>query len=140
MSRSYTARFERGDDGWWVVSIDELPGCHTQARTLEQGRARIREALSLHIGDAARDVELEVKPSLPAPARHAVARARRDRARAEAAELAAAEATERAVAALLELGLSTRDAGTLLGLTRQRVHQLASAPERNPSRESANRV
>lgn len=29
------------------MSVPELPGCHTQAQTIEQGRERIREAIAL---------------------------------------------------------------------------------------------
>jgi hypothetical protein len=39
----------------------------------------------------------------------------------------AAEATRQAAEELTNLGLSTRDAGELLGLSRQRVHQVLKA-------------
>lgn len=123
--KAYTARFEMGEK-YWVVNIEEVHGCHTQARTIQQGKERIREALSLYIGDLASTVEIEVKTVLPGPVRKAVDRSLKERKRATDAEAEAAEATERAVKAMLEVGLSTRDAGELLGLTRQRVHQLAS--------------
>lgn len=44
---SYTVRFEPDEDGWLFVSVPELPGCHTQARTIEEGSERIREAIAL---------------------------------------------------------------------------------------------
>jgi len=62
-----------------------------------------------------------VKVELPAPVRQAVDRSLSERERAEEAEEAAAAATPDAVQAMLGTGLSTRDAGELLGLTRQRV-------------------
>lgn len=123
--KGYTARFEKGEKHW-VVNIVELPGCHTQARTIAQGKERIREALSLYIGDLAQTIEIEIDAALPSSVRKAVERSLKGRQRATDAEAEAAEATERAVKAMLEVGLSTRDAGELLGLTRQRVHQLAS--------------
>ncbi len=43
----YTVRFEPDEDGWLFVSVPELPGCHTQARTIDEGCERIREALAL---------------------------------------------------------------------------------------------
>lgn len=76
------ARFERDEDGWWVVHIEGVQGCHTQGRTIEQGEARIREALGLFIGNAAQTVELETKVELPAPVRKAVDRSKPERARA----------------------------------------------------------
>lgn len=124
--KSYTARFERDEDGWWVVNIEGVQGCHTQARTIAQGKERIREALSLYIGDAANDVELQAEVVLPPAVRNAVDRSLSERERAEAETAKAAKSTERAVKAMLEAGLSTRDAGELLGPTRQRVHQVAS--------------
>lgn len=122
----YVARFERDEDGWWVVDVVGVQGCHTQARTIQQGKARIREALSLYIGDAAQTVELDVQVELPAPVRKAVDRSIGGRKHAAEAEAEAAKATELAVKAMLGAGVSLRDAGELLGLTRQRVHQLAS--------------
>ena len=38
---------EQDEDGWYVASVPALPGCHTQARTLETLRKRIREAIEL---------------------------------------------------------------------------------------------
>lgn len=40
---------ERDEDGWLVGSVVELPGCHTQAKTLGQLRKRIREAIELYV-------------------------------------------------------------------------------------------
>jgi len=122
----YVARFERGEEGWWVVSIVGVQGCHTQARTIAQGKERIREALSLFIEEAAHTVELEVETVLPASVRRVADRSLSERSRAETETAKAAKSTERAVKAMLDLGLSTRDAGELLGLSRQRVHQVAS--------------
>ncbi len=38
---------EQDDDGIYVASIPELPGCYTQGKTLEQVRTRIKEAIEL---------------------------------------------------------------------------------------------
>lgn len=38
---------ERDEDGLYVASVPELPGCYTQGKTLEEARARIREAIEL---------------------------------------------------------------------------------------------
>ena len=43
-----TAVFEQDGD-WWVGSIEELPGAHTQGRTLEEARENLREAALLVI-------------------------------------------------------------------------------------------
>lgn len=38
---------EQDEDGWYVGSVPELPGCHTQAKTLEVLRKRIKEVIEL---------------------------------------------------------------------------------------------
>jgi len=38
---------EQDEDGWFVASVPALPGCYAQAKTLEQLRKRIREAIEL---------------------------------------------------------------------------------------------
>jgi predicted RNase H-like HicB family nuclease len=38
---------EQDEDGLYVASVPELPGCYTQAGTLEEVRKRIREAIEL---------------------------------------------------------------------------------------------
>ncbi len=49
---SYVVAYERDDDGWWVGSVKGVRGCHTQGRTIEETRRRIRDALSLFVDDA----------------------------------------------------------------------------------------
>jgi predicted RNase H-like HicB family nuclease len=38
---------ERDDDGYYVASVPALPGCHTQARSLDKLMERVREAIEL---------------------------------------------------------------------------------------------
>ena len=38
---------EQDEDGIYVASVPELPGCYTQGKTLEQVRGRIKEAIEL---------------------------------------------------------------------------------------------
>jgi len=38
---------EKDSDGYFVASVPALPGCHTQARSLDDLMARIREAIEL---------------------------------------------------------------------------------------------
>lgn len=43
--REYTVIIEQDEDGWYVASVPELPGCHTQAKSLDQLRRRVAEAV-----------------------------------------------------------------------------------------------
>jgi len=40
---------ERDEDGFYVASIPELPGCHTQAKTLDELANRVKEAAELYL-------------------------------------------------------------------------------------------
>ena len=39
----------RDEDGYYVATVAELPGCHTQARTLEELMRRVEEAIRLYL-------------------------------------------------------------------------------------------
>jgi len=45
----YSAVIERDEDGVYVASIPELPGCHSQSRNLDELTQRIREAAELYL-------------------------------------------------------------------------------------------
>ena len=40
---------EKGEDGYFIAEVVELPGCHTQAKTMEELIKRIKEAISLYL-------------------------------------------------------------------------------------------
>ena len=40
---------ERDEDGWFVGSVPSLPGCHTQARTLDELVERMQEAVEAYL-------------------------------------------------------------------------------------------
>lgn len=76
--KTHNVAYERDASGWWVASVRELRGCHTQGRTVDEARR-------------------------------------------------AATAARRAVRVLRggRLKMSARDAAQFLGLSHQRIHQLA---------------
>jgi predicted RNase H-like HicB family nuclease len=133
---TYVAEVERDESGNWIASVPALRGVHTHARSLSSLRSYLQDAIALwlevdlldagepdpHIDRDSITVELQVK--LPAQARRATDSARRRRERARSAETEAATATQNAARALVEFGLSRRDAAELLGLSHQRVQQL----------------
>jgi predicted RNase H-like HicB family nuclease len=47
MTREFNVIIERDEEGYYVASVPELPGCHTQARSLDKLMTRVREAISL---------------------------------------------------------------------------------------------
>jgi predicted RNase H-like HicB family nuclease len=47
MTRQFDVVVERDSEGWFVASVPALPGCHTQARSLDELMVRVREAIGL---------------------------------------------------------------------------------------------
>jgi predicted RNase H-like HicB family nuclease len=45
--RKFTVLIERDEEGYYVASVPDLRGCHTQAKTLDTLMKRIREAIEL---------------------------------------------------------------------------------------------
>ena len=47
MPRQFDVVVERDSGGYFVGSVPALPGCHTQAKSLDELMSRIREAIEL---------------------------------------------------------------------------------------------
>ena len=47
MARAFNVIIERDAEGYYVASVPELRGCHTQARSLDALMERVREAIEL---------------------------------------------------------------------------------------------
>jgi len=47
--QEFSVIVERDEEGFYVASVPALPGCHTQARSLDKLFARIREAIELSL-------------------------------------------------------------------------------------------
>ena len=124
--KTYRVLIERDREGWWVASVPAVPGAHTQARTIDQARRRMCEALSLWVSDAER-ARFEFEVRLPTGVQARVSRALELREAAETTVQEASDATERALGALVKAGLSRRDAGDVLGISRQRAQQIAES-------------
>jgi predicted RNase H-like HicB family nuclease len=130
---TYTAVCRRSGN-WWAVSIRELKGVHTQARRLDQVADMALDAIALMLDVDPAEVQVTVEPEVPAPVTDALA-ARRA---AREAEHAAEAATATAVRQLLDNGYTIRDAGRLLGLSPQRISQIApKAPRGHQGRAAA---
>jgi predicted RNase H-like HicB family nuclease len=47
MKREFNVIIEKDEDGYFVASVPSLPGCHTQAKSLDELTERIQEAILL---------------------------------------------------------------------------------------------
>jgi predicted RNase H-like HicB family nuclease len=47
MTREFSVIIERDSEGYYVASVPELQGCHSQAKSLDKLMERIREAIQL---------------------------------------------------------------------------------------------
>jgi predicted RNase H-like HicB family nuclease len=54
MTRNFSVIIERDAEGYYIGTIPELRGCHSQARSLDELMIRIREAAELCL-EAQRD-------------------------------------------------------------------------------------
>jgi len=60
LPRQFDVVIERDSEGYFVASVPQMPGCHTQARSLDQVSDRIREAITLCLEiEGAPEQELE---------------------------------------------------------------------------------
>lgn len=109
--------------GWWAVEFDSPAGARvTQARRLDQVEEMVRDICDM---DGVDVTSVEVDGILSADDRPLVDDYKRLAADATAAVEAAAQASRAAVTALREEGLSVRDVASLMGISPQRVSQLA---------------
>ena len=124
--KSYKITYRRDESGAWIAHAPGVPGAHSYGRTIEQARERIREALKLWVAHPER-AELVDDIRLPAKLRRSVRKARVARKRADTVQAKAQTSAVSAARQLTgELRLSLRDAGEVLGLSRQRIQQLVA--------------
>ena len=121
--KHYLVRYERDENGWWVATVARI-SAQTQGRTIEQTQERIREALAALLDVEPEGLQLEHDIRLPAPARKMLGAAKKASTRAATEAERAEHVTRDAARTLVKCGMSLRDAGTLLGVSRQRVHQI----------------
>jgi len=46
---SFNILIEQDEDGWFVSEVVGLPGCHTQAKSMDELLKRTKEAISLYL-------------------------------------------------------------------------------------------
>ena len=57
MKKEFNVVVERDRDGFYIASIPQLKGCHTQAKSLDDLMARIREAAELCLEVRGQEIE-----------------------------------------------------------------------------------
>ena len=52
---------EEGEDGFFIASVPALPGCHTQAKSLDVLMRRVRDAIRLYLDSSKENARLRTK-------------------------------------------------------------------------------
>lgn len=48
-SQNFTVVIEEGEDGYYIADVPELPGCHTQAKSMDELLKRVKEATEANL-------------------------------------------------------------------------------------------
>ena len=51
MKKKFSVLVEKDEDGYLVATVPTLPGCHTQARSMDDLLERVKEAIEAYLGD-----------------------------------------------------------------------------------------
>lgn len=127
MPNTYRATATRSGR-WWSVELHDLPPKHfgfTQGRDLVEAEYMARDAIALMLEMPKAEVLVDLRVDGADELLTEVERARVERKDAALREQAT---LVRAARALVDRGMTQRDAARLLGLSFQRVHQLLKKP------------
>ena len=122
-TKTYTAKVVRFGD-WWAIDVPEVPGIHTQTKSLEDVEAMAVDAIAATLDIPHESVLIRVDTTLDEETAKLVEEAHQAREAAARAQAEAAEAVTTTVKHLGTRGVSVRDAGFLLGMSYQRVAQI----------------
>lgn len=115
------------DRRWWMISVPEIDGL-TQARRLadveQMARELIAVTLDVRISEVAVDVTFGDIDGIPVES--CIQTISKEKAEAARLEEDAAAMTRKLVRELVAHEVPLRDIGAMLGLSFQRVHQLAA--------------
>ncbi len=59
--RVFNVLMERDEDGFYIATVPDLPGCHTQARSLDELERRVREAVLLYLKASSEEIPPELE-------------------------------------------------------------------------------
>lgn len=121
MAKDVTARVTRSE-GWWAISVEEIPGLFTQARRLDQVADMVRDAASLLGVDVG---TVEVQPVLDSDSQRMLEELEAARKEAEEKQRISSGLTREVIRRFRDEGLTLRDIASLVGLSQQRVAVLS---------------
>lgn len=59
--KDYNIIIEEGEDGYLISEVIELPGCHTQAKSMDELIKRTKEAIMLYLESQEKPVKIMKK-------------------------------------------------------------------------------
>lgn len=125
MATELTAHATRSG-AWWAITVPELPGLFTQVKRLNNATAMVLDAAEALTEHPASEFVVTVVADLPAVDQEAIEAARASVVAARQAQEEAITRQREAARRLLREGLTQREVAVLLGISHQRVDQLAS--------------
>lgn len=131
--KNYRVTARRTGD-WWALDVPDVPGVHSQTKRLEQAEQEIREAIALMLDVEEDEFDVTIEPDLPTGMERALHQLQEARKAADAAADLLRVSMSLA-ATCLTADLSQRDAGFLLDVSFQRVHQIKADVEEIPRLE-----
>lgn len=120
--KTYNATATR-EGRWWVVEVPDIGT--TQGRTTREAERMAADLVSVMLDMPVETVSVKVDFRLGGELADEVRNAKQAQSDAEKAQQQAAERSRKAVRRVLAAGLSKQDAARVLGISAQRVSQLA---------------
>jgi len=113
-------------NGWWAITVNDVLNStiNTQARRIDRIEAMARDAIALGLEVPPDSFDVDVSFTIDDALQELIQEARQSSLLAQEAHTIAANKTKEAVRFLHKQGFSTRDSGTLIGLSAQRISQL----------------
>jgi len=59
--KNFNIIIEQGEDGYFISEVIELPGCHTQAKSMDELIKRTKEAITLFLESQEKPVKVMKK-------------------------------------------------------------------------------
>jgi hypothetical protein len=120
----YRIRVERSGD-WWHLSFPDVRFVYAQTRRLDKVEEAGRGALAAKLDVRADSFDVRIEVDLPESVRHEVESVRLLRERAEKTQRESQAELRRVVGSLDKKGFTVRDIGAIVGVSAQRVSQVA---------------